>query len=160
MSSSTEKQIMPSVITTFCCTNWALWHMPNYFESICIQRSACDILSKKWRLLWKSHLASRAAWAQPLNSGHMIACDRITPKIHHLLSLTSPCPLIFHVLWALRLSNFISAPSLSFTSSFPSSPLFISCLFHLISGSLLQGAEASLLSTLADVSSIIILKAF
>lgn len=39
-------------------------------------------------------------------------------------------------------------------------PPFIPLHFHLISGSLLQGAKASLLSALTDVSSIIILKAF
>lgn len=126
-------------------------------QAICIQLFACDILSKKLHgnLISPPERSNHNLWTRvrwsPVTS---------SPDPWHVVPV-SPCPLIFHVLSALCLSNFIFVLSISFTSSFFFSiPLFISRLFHLISGSLLQGAEASLLSALADVSSIIILKAF
>lgn len=131
MSSSAEAQIMLSVITTFCFTNWARWHLPNYLEPICIQLFACDILKKKRRLPGNlillpapsnRNLWTRVRWSLGTTS---------LWKTHHRLSLTPPCPLIFHDLSALCLSN--SALSSSFTSPFllsfhPSLAFFTSSL--------------------------------
>lgn len=70
---------------------------------------------RKAETSWISNIASnRNLWTR-------VGWSAVTTspfKMHHRLSLTPPCPLIFYVLSALSLSNFISVLSLSFTSSF------------------------------------------
>lgn len=112
-------------------------------------------LEKKKALGGNSNLASRAVHSLTSELGsadylwprHPWICIICCPRLPSALS-------IFNIGSALCLSLSVRFLHLSFTttSSLP--------VFHLISGSLLQGAEASLLSAPADVSSIIILKAF
>lgn len=92
--------------------------MSNYFKPICIQLFACDILSKKRRRGGNLILLPERSNHNPWTRVRWSPVTTSPLKMHHRLSLTSPCPLIFHVLAALCLFNFISVQSLSFSSSF------------------------------------------
>lgn len=96
-------------------------HMSNYFKPICTQLLACDVLRTMLRprrigILRPERsdpLWSRVKWS---------SAPRSQLRIHHMMSLSSPFPLIFHVLKAQSRSNFISLPLLH--------PFYLS--FHLL----------------------------
>lgn len=154
----TETGTMPSVITTFCYTNWACRHVANHLKLICIRLLARNFCSRNADTPWKSNPVFRHGPITDCAGGQTAACHWLTlrdeasldPDFH--LSLNISCP-----------PDSSQAQYLPFTSSILSlmslySPLFFS--LPVICDSPLQGAEASLLSVPTEVSSIIILKAF
>lgn len=155
MSSSAETQFVPSVILT--CFALQIGHADTcpITSSLFACSSLVVTFGEKKALGGNSNLASRAVHSLTSELGsadylwprHPWICIICCPRLPSALS-------IFNIGSALCLSLSVRFLHLSFTttSSLP--------VFHLISGSLLQGAEASLLSAPADVSSIIILKAF
>lgn len=116
MSSSTETQIMRSVITTFCCTNWAhRSHMPNYTEYICIQLLARNIWSEITRLCW--NLISPPEWSDH-SLWSRVRCSTLALKMLRGSSLTCPSPKYFMSFSVFHLTNFTSRLSNFFPSSF------------------------------------------
>lgn len=106
-----------------CFTNWARWHMPNYFRPICMQLFGCDILSKekKKALGGNSNLASRAVHSSTSELG---SGDYLWPR--HPRRRVICCPRLPS---ALSIFNIRSALCLSLTSS-PFSPLPSPLLYY------------------------------